>query len=81
VLIDDERKIPMDRLRRTSYGNVRFGEHFLNLVFMWRPDSVNRFKNFRVLMSIDRWASSFSGRPCGLQDEEYVRTPKIQHSR
>jgi hypothetical protein len=30
---------------------------------------------FWVVLSVDRWISQSSGRPCGLQDEEYVVLP------
>ena len=30
---------------------------------------------FWVVLSVDRWISQSSGRPCGLQDEEYVLLP------
>lgn len=34
--------------------------------------------SIRVIMSLDRHASSISGRPCGLQDEESVSIGKRQ---
>ena len=55
-------------MQKMNYGSERFGDDSLvplNGDVLTSCDS-------RVILSLDRWSGSFSGRPSGLHDEECV---------
>lgn len=56
-------------LQKTSYGSVHSGQHFLVLL---EVIVLNVAILYRVLLSLDRFISTSTGRPCSLNDEEYV---------
>jgi hypothetical protein len=53
---------------KKSYGNVHFGTAII--ILFYKKDN-SRSRN-RVLLSIDRMIASDVGRPCTIQEEEYV---------
>ena len=56
-----------------NYGSGRFGDDASSFVPL--NGDVLTSCDSRVILSLDRWSGSFSGRPSGLHDEECVILP------